>query len=86
MSFESARATDFRALHLEDLGLDEAFVNATTDYRYVPVFLYKRSENCDRCPFQRVGEVGQGVRETSLILGTKILTTLIRHHLFIGRY
>ena len=59
MSFESPNADSFRGLDLDLLYTDEAYLNSTSAYKDGgPVFLYKRSHDCDRCPFVRVGEVG----------------------------
>lgn len=55
MSWERPREDPFGDLDMGALGLDEAYVNVTTDYLYDDLFLYKRSDDCDGCPFQRHG-------------------------------
>ena len=59
MGFESPSVSEFQGLNMDALGLDEAYLNVTSAYKYVPVYLYKLSKNCDRCPYERVGEVGR---------------------------
>ena len=56
-SFESPKADEFRGLDMDALYTDEAYLNSTSNlYEDGPAYLYKRSTDCDRCPFVRVGE------------------------------
>ena len=59
MSFESPTAPIFRGLNLNELGIDECYINVTTveNIEFSDVFLYERNEDCDGCPYRFVGMV-----------------------------
>lgn len=81
MGLESPLASKFRGLNLDDLGLDEAYLNVTSAYQYVPVYLYKLSENCDRCPYHRVGEVRTGLLQLIITTGSSVKFSVLIHRL-----
>ena len=58
MSFETPPAGMFEGVNMDDLGMDEAYLRIyNDDFPGSAAYLYGRSENCDKCPFESYGVV-----------------------------
>ena len=59
MSFESPPAGVFEDVNMDALGMDEAYLRVYNDDfdSGGAAYLYGRSDNCDKCPFESYGVV-----------------------------
>ena len=60
MSFESPPSGLFEDVNMDALGMDEAYLRVYNDddSPNESAYLYGRSDNCDKCPFESYGVVG----------------------------